>query len=96
MTSGLGIPSGIALVIPWAMKVAISLPDPIFSAAEELAQELQVSRSQLYAQAIADYLDKRHDPAVTERLNAVYFNEGGRVDPGLAAAQLGAIGNEAW
>lgn len=78
------------------MKVAISLPDPIFSAAEELAQELQVSRSQLYAQALADYLDKRHDPAVTDRLNAVYFNDSGRLDPALAAAQSGAIGNETW
>lgn len=78
------------------MKVAISLPDPIFSAAEQLAHELRVSRSQLYAQALAEYLDRRHDPAVTERLNAVYFDEGGCIDPGLAAAQSEAIGNEAW
>ena len=78
------------------MKVAISLPDPIFSAAEQLAQKLHVSRSQLYAQALEEYLDKRHDPAVTERLNAVYSARPGSIDPVLVAAQLRAIGHEAW
>lgn len=78
------------------MKVAISLPDPIFSAAEQLARELRVSRSQLYSQALSDYLDRRREPAVTERLNAVYFDQGGHIDAGLAAAQVEAIGNEAW
>jgi metal-responsive CopG/Arc/MetJ family transcriptional regulator len=78
------------------MKVAISLPDPIFSAAEVFARRLRVSRSQLYAQAIEEYLDKRHDASITERLNAVYAQEQAMVDPALAAAQLEAIGHEAW
>ncbi|MFT3756506.1 MAG: hypothetical protein QM769_11290 [Pseudoxanthomonas sp.] len=78
------------------MKVAISLPDPVFSAAENLAQRLRVSRSQLYAQAIEEYLGKREDTLVTERLNAVYATQQDAVDPALAAAQLGAIGDEAW
>jgi metal-responsive CopG/Arc/MetJ family transcriptional regulator len=78
------------------MKVAISLPDPIFSAAEQLAQKLHVSRSQLYAQAIEEYLDKRHDPVVTERLNAVYSAVPSEIDSALVSAQLGAIGHEAW
>jgi metal-responsive CopG/Arc/MetJ family transcriptional regulator len=78
------------------MKVAISLPDPVFSAAEELAGRLRVSRSQLYAQAIAEYLGKRQDSLVTEQLNAVYASQEAAVDPVLAAAQLGAIGHEAW
>lgn len=78
------------------MKVAISLPDPIFSAAEELAQKLRVSRSQLYAQAIEEYLDKRHDSAVRERLDAVYSVVPSTIDPDLVTAQQGAIGHEAW
>lgn len=92
--------SGVAQVIPryyrQTMKVAISLPDPIFSAAEKLAHRLRVSRSQLYAQAIEEYLGKRQDSLVTERLNAVYAAGQEPVDPALAAAQLGAIGHEAW
>ena len=78
------------------MKVAISLPDPVFSAAEKLAHRLRVSRSQLYAQAIEEYLGKRQDSLITERLNAIYATEQEALDPGLAAAQMGAIGNEAW
>src|SRR5262245_42454497 len=53
------------------MKTAISIPDPIFREAERLARRLKKSRSQLYAEAMADYL-RRHDPdAVTEALNRV-------------------------
>lgn len=78
------------------MKVAISLPDPIFSAAEKLAHRLRVSRSQLYAQAIEEYLGKRQDSLVTERLNAIYSAAQEALDPALAAAQTGAVGHEAW
>ena len=78
------------------MKVAISLPDPVFTAAEKLAHRLRVSRSQLYAQAIEEYLGKRQDSLITERLNALYAEGQDAIDPALAAAQLGAIGHEAW
>ena len=78
------------------MKVAISLPDPIFSAAEKLAVRLRVSRSQLYAQAIKEYLGKHQDSLVTEQLNAVYLTGNEPVHAGLAAAQLQAIDRETW
>ena len=91
---------GVARVIPRCyhprMKVAISLPDPVFSAAEKLAHRLRVSRSQLYAQAIEEYLGKRQDSLITERLNALYAADQEPVDPAMTAAQLGAIGHEAW
>lgn len=78
------------------MKVAISLPDPVFSAAEKLAHRLRVSRSQLYAKAIEEYLSKRQDSLVTEQLNALYASSQEPVDPALSAAQFGVIGHEAW
>jgi metal-responsive CopG/Arc/MetJ family transcriptional regulator len=78
------------------MKVAISLPEPIFSAAEHLAGRLKVSRSQLYAQAIQEYLGKRQDAVITERLNAVYAVERSEIDAALMKAQLAAIRHEAW
>ena len=91
---------GLALVIPRCylstMKVAISLPDPVFSAAEKLAHRMRVSRSQLYAQAIEEYLGKRQDTLITERLNALYASEQNSIDPAMASAQLGAIGHESW
>jgi metal-responsive CopG/Arc/MetJ family transcriptional regulator len=78
------------------MKVAISLPDPLFSAAEEMAEQLQVSRSQLYAQALSEYLDKRQETLITQRLNAVYGVAQEGLDPALAKAQGKVLGDEAW
>jgi metal-responsive CopG/Arc/MetJ family transcriptional regulator len=78
------------------MKVAISLPDRVFSAAEKLAQRLRVSRSQLYAQALEEYLARRQDSHVTECLDAVYATWQELVDPALSISQLEAVGREAW
>ncbi len=78
------------------MKVAISLPDPLFSAAEQLAERLHVSRSQLYAHALSKYLKERHDPAVTEQLNAVYGNAASTMDPAFVTAQAKVLAHEAW
>lgn len=48
------------------MKTAVSLPDEVFETAEELADRLKVSRSELYARALKDYV-RRHSPdAVTD------------------------------
>jgi metal-responsive CopG/Arc/MetJ family transcriptional regulator len=53
------------------MKTAISVPDAVFQEAERLAQRLAKSRSQLYTEALVEYLS-RHDPdSVTERLDEV-------------------------
>lgn len=78
------------------MKVAISLPDPVFDAAERLADEMRVSRSQLYAQALASFLETHGAAAVTSKLNDVYRQASSKVDPALTAAQLATIEDEAW
>ena len=78
------------------MKVAISLPDPVFDAAERLAEELHISRSQLYAQALAAFLEKKSASAVTSKLNQVYAAESAQVEDALQQAQLSSVGHEAW
>jgi hypothetical protein len=78
------------------MKVAISLPDPVFRAAETLARKLRKSRSQLYAEAIAEYVGKRGAKALTGKLNTVYGKEPSDVDPALKHAQLERLSREAW
>jgi metal-responsive CopG/Arc/MetJ family transcriptional regulator len=78
------------------MKIAISVPDPVFEAAEALARELKVSRSQLYSRALAAYLDTRGAAAVTERLNAVYAADPQRIDRALARAQSATLDDETW
>lgn len=78
------------------MKVAISLPDPVFADAEKLAKRLRISRSQLYVQALQEFLEARADNRVTERLDAVYAAGTPPIDTGLAAAQRTVLDDEAW
>ena len=78
------------------MKVAVSIPDPLFKSAESLARKLKKPRSRLYAEALASYLSS-HDPkAVTESLNRVYSRHSSTVDPALEKAQAETLIDEAW
>ena len=78
------------------MKVAVSIPDPIFEAAEQLAKERDIPRSQLFAEALAAYLESRNSESVTALLNEVYGRETSRLDEGLTRAQFEAVDHEAW
>ena len=53
------------------MKTAVSVPDSIFEEAERLARRLKKSRSQLYAEALAEYLARRSPDAITEAMDRV-------------------------
>lgn len=78
------------------MKVAVSLPDTIFGAAEQLARERAVPRSQLYAEALREYLERHSSEAVTSKLDEVYGSSAAGVDPAVANAQRSALDHEAW
>jgi metal-responsive CopG/Arc/MetJ family transcriptional regulator len=54
------------------MKVAVSIPEDLFDSAESLGKRLGVSRSRLYATALAEFLAKDRGRKTTERLNRVY------------------------
>lgn len=53
------------------MKTAISISDDVFSDAEKLARRLKQSRSQLYSQAVREYVARHSAETVTEALDAV-------------------------
>lgn len=53
------------------MKTAVSIPDELFRRADELANQLGKSRSELYREALADYLARRDPRAVTTALNEI-------------------------
>lgn len=63
------------------MKTAISIPDPVFRSAEQLAARLGVSRSELYCKALAALVDRHRDDLITSRLNEIYGPV--REDPSL-------------
>ena len=75
------------------MKTAVSIPDPVFRSADELAARLRISRSELYSRALAAIIDQHRDSLITERLNAVYGpgETDSRLEPGIAAMQHRSI-----
>jgi hypothetical protein len=77
------------------MKTAISIPDPLFAAAEAAARQLGLSRSALYARALRRYLLRHRQAGVTERLNTVYAGQPSRADRSLLAAQRGRLARDA-
>jgi metal-responsive CopG/Arc/MetJ family transcriptional regulator len=78
------------------MKTAVSVPDELFRQAESAARQLRVSRSQLYATAISEFLERQRTNAVTERLNEVYSRLPAKVDPALHRAQLKSLDKSSW
>jgi len=78
------------------MKTAVSIPDNVYTSAEKLASRLGKSRSQLYAQALSNYLSTHQNEGVTTKLNEVYLNNDTRVDPLLISLQTQSISKENW
>jgi metal-responsive CopG/Arc/MetJ family transcriptional regulator len=70
------------------MKTAISLPDSLFERAEQTAQRLNLNRSQLYARALQEYLDRNDPEFITASFNSVYAAESSDLDPVLWEMQL--------
>lgn len=78
------------------MKTAVSLPDSLFAEAEQAAKRLRVSRSKLYATAIARFLKENRGRGVTDRLNEVYAEEQSTLDSVLHELQLRSLAREKW
>jgi len=78
------------------MKVALSIPDDLFEAAEAVAKRLGVSRSRLYATAVADFVAKQQGRKVTNRLDAVYSAEDSRLDPKVRRLQARSVTRDEW
>ena len=65
------------------MKVAVSIPDPIFVEAEGLAKRLKLSRSGIYARALDAFVASHANAGsnkVTDAMNAAVENAEGHPD----------------
>ena len=78
------------------MKTAVSVPDDLFRLAEAAARRLRVSRSKLYATALAEFLNRQQGGAVTERLNEAYSHRPAKLDSAFERAQRRSLEKDSW
>lgn len=78
------------------MKTAVSIPDGVFQEAERLAQRLRKSRSQLYREAVADYLIRHSPDAITRAMNKVCELAGPLPDPAFSEAARRVLKRTEW
>lgn len=78
------------------VKTAISIPDPLFDAAERLAKRLGLTRSGLYAKAVAEFVAAHRESRVRQALDELYGKEDSRLDPSWAEAQAETAPVEDW
>lgn len=53
------------------MKVAVSIPDPVFAQGEALAKRMKLSRSKLYAKALDAFVAEHSADELTDFANAL-------------------------
>ena len=78
------------------MKTAISIPDDVFLSADRLAKRLKMSRSELYARAVQQYVAECRHVGVKEKLDQIYASENASVDSAALIAQAASIPDEEW
>lgn len=78
------------------MKTAISIPDDVFEAAERWARRTERSRSQLFSDALREYLARHTSDDVTEAMNRVCIDVGVAVDEFTASAARDVLKRVEW
>jgi hypothetical protein len=78
------------------MKVAVSVPEPVFEAAERVSKRMRIPRSQLYSRAIAVFVREHSGEDITKALNAVYAKASSSLDPAWERGSLEVLRREEW
>ncbi len=78
------------------MKTAISLPDEVFRDAERLARRLKKTRSELYKEAVAEYVARHEPEAITEAMDRLAAEEDTRPDEFTSAAARRVLERSEW
>lgn len=78
------------------MKVAVSIPDPIFADAELLAKQFGTSRSDIYARALGEFIGQHAPDRITLALDQTIAALGAQVDSFAAQAARRAFSQTEW
>jgi metal-responsive CopG/Arc/MetJ family transcriptional regulator len=77
-------------------KTAVSLPDELFDEADRLADRLGLSRSGLYARAIAELLERERAGEIRESYDRVYAEADEPTSRAVRAAARATFRRDAW
>lgn len=78
------------------MKATVSVPDEVFDDAEHLAKRLKISRSKLYAKALAEFVARHAPDAVTDSFNRICAELQAEPDPAFQRAARKVLESSEW
>jgi predicted transcriptional regulator len=78
------------------MKTAISLPKDVFEKAERLAMKARKSRSQIYCEALREYVARHSPDDVTDALNRAMEQIGQPEERFVTLASARALARVEW
>ena len=78
------------------MKTAVSIPDDVFGAADRLARRRGKSRSQVYAEALLEFVQRHEADAITVALDGVCAQVESSLPPDLATAGHRVLERTEW
>jgi hypothetical protein len=79
-----------------SVKTAISLPDDTYEQATRQAAELGISRSEFFARAARNYLDKLATQSLTQQINEVLHSDDDSNAAAAAAGRSYLAGQDDW
>ena len=82
------------------IKTAISLDENLFHQVNQLASDMQVSRSRLFTLAVRDFLKKHETRKMLAQLNAAYDDDPNEeektVSDAMRKKHRNSMGQESW
>ena len=78
------------------MKTAISVPGVLFERADKLARKMKKSRSQLYSDAISEYVSRHDSAEVTKALDELYSEVDSRPHRSLSEVARRVLESTEW
>ena len=78
------------------MKTTVSIPDDVFERAELLARRTKKSRSQLFSDAVTEYLARQAPEKVTDAMDRVCRELGRPKDKFVSSAARRVLERSEW
>lgn len=78
------------------MKTTVSIPDELFSQAEAMARHTGKSRSELYQEALSEYLLRRDPRGVTQAMDETLVDTDQELDPWSTEAGRQILERSEW